>query len=187
LTSCLSQIEQDLIQTIVSAQQVMDMSLQVVARLDLIFARAAFGKKMNGLVPRMGCDGCSSVRQFVHPELAIDTNDSIVPTDLHLADALDGSNRLLVISGPNGGGKLVAMKSFGVASMLTKMSVPIPQQSSVTPRVDFFPRVLVKLGDQQSISEGESTFMAKMNACSCLIKKAQIYDGVDAHSHSCVN
>lgn len=182
LTSCQSQIEQDLIQTIVRAQQVMDVSLQAVARLDVIFARAAFGKKMNGSVPRMGCDGCISVRQFVHPVLAIDTFDSIVPTDLQLADALDGSNRSLVISGPNGGGKSVAMKSFGVASMLTKMSVPIPQQSSVTPRVDFFPRVLVELGDQQSISEGESTFMAKMNACSCLIEKAQIYDGVDAHT-----
>lgn len=182
LTAYESQIEEDLIQTIVRAQQSMDASLQVVARLDVIFARAAFGKKMNGSVPKMSHEGRISVQQFVHPVLAIDSFDSTVPTDLHLADDVDGNNRSLVISGPNGGGKSVAMKSFGVASMLTRISVPIPHRSSVTPRVDFFPRVLVELGDQQSLSEGESTFMAKMNACSCLIEQAQIIDGGDPHT-----
>ena len=173
LVSTEAQIEQDLIQTIVRAQQVMDASLDVMARLDVIFARAAFGKRMRGSVPNMGCEGCISIPRFVHPVLALDDVDSVVPTDLHLANDTDESNRSLVISGPNGGGKSVAMKSFGVVCMLSKMAVPIPHQSEETPRVDFFPQVLVELGDQQNVMEGESTFMAKINVCSSLIQQVQ--------------
>jgi dsDNA-specific endonuclease/ATPase MutS2 len=182
LTSSEAQITQDLIQTIVRAQHVIDASLQVAARLDVVFARAAFGMRMSGSVPKVGYDGCISIQQFVHPVLALDKFDTIVPTDLHLADGTDGSNRSLVISGPNGGGKSVAMKSFGVVSMLSKMSIPIPHRSEEIPRVDFFQQVLVELGDQQSVIEGESTFMAKINACSSLIQQVQANDRVDSHT-----
>jgi hypothetical protein len=182
LTSSEAQITQDLIQTIVRAQNAIDVSLQVVARLDVIFARAAFGVRMSGSIPKIGCEGCISIPQFVHPVLALDNFDTIVPTDLHLADCLDGSNRSLVISGPNGGGKSIAMKSFGVVSIMSKMSIPIPHRSDVTPRVDFFQQVLVELGDQQSVVEGESTFMAKINACSKLIQQVQENDKGDSHT-----
>ena len=65
---------------------------------------------------------------------------------------------------------------------MTNMSVPIPQLSCITPRVDFFPEVLVKLGHQTSLCEGESTFIAKINVCSRLIDQAQIHDGDDSHT-----
>ena len=64
---------------------------------------------MNVSISEIKCEGRISVQQFVYPVLAIGTFDSIVPTDLHLADALDDRNRWVVISGPSGGGKSVAM------------------------------------------------------------------------------
>ena len=73
------------------------------------FSTTAFGKKMNVSISEIGCEGRISVQQFVYPVLAIGTFDPIVSTDLHLADALDGRYRWVVISGPSGGGQSVAM------------------------------------------------------------------------------
>ena len=144
-----------------------------MARIDVIFARAAFGSTLNGIIPTVGCDGIVNIQSFVHPVLALEHNDKspVVPIDL----VLDSGSRSLIISGPNGGGKTLALKSFGVASMLTKIGLPIPTngptKANKEARVDFFRDVLCEVGDQQNVAGGESTLMARLNHMSSIIHR----------------
>ena len=82
-------------------------------------------------------------------------NRAIVPMTL----ALGGDERVLVISGPNTGGKTVALKTVGMAALAAQAGIPVAAQRAVLP---FFDRVLVDIGDEQSIAADLSTFSAHM-------------------------
>src|SRR2546430_5288436 len=72
---------------------------------------------------------------------------------------LGGEERVLVISGPNTGGKTVALKTTGMAALASQSGIPVAAQHAVLP---LFARVLVDVGDEQSIAAGLSTFSAHM-------------------------
>jgi MutS domain V len=172
-----------LVLVIAPALEAIDRGLNGMALLDTYFARAAYGVKHGGQVPLVLNEGRIRVSNFLHPLLLPSSpqRQSAVPIDLKLAinaSSADGSPkaaRCLIISGPNGGGKTLALKSFGVAAALGRIGVPIPTGSStgvqrIRPRVDYFDCILVWVGDQQNVLEGESTFTAKLNAYSRLIE-----------------
>eukprot|EP00548_Thalassiothrix_antarctica_P020823 CAMPEP_0194196114 /NCGR_PEP_ID=MMETSP0154-20130528/76495_1 /TAXON_ID=1049557 /ORGANISM="Thalassiothrix antarctica, Strain L6-D1" /LENGTH=873 /DNA_ID=CAMNT_0038920691 /DNA_START=133 /DNA_END=2755 /DNA_ORIENTATION=- len=165
-------MKKKLIESIVGVRPIVDISLQYMARLDVIFSKAVFSKRFNGVIPKLNRLGKISIENFVHPVLALTDAGSVVATDLHLADNLVAA-KSLIISGPNGGGKSVSMKSFGLACLMAKMAIPIPQKTGNTPNIGFFDHVFVEHGYQQDMLEGESTFMAKLNACSSLIQSLQ--------------
>lgn len=169
-----TQIMQHQIASIARAAPFIERALDAMARIDVIFARAAFGSTLNGIIPAVDCDGIVDIQSFIHPVLALSEKSPVVPIDL----ILDSDSRSLIISGPNGGGKTLALKSFGVASTLTKVGVPIPTNvSSKTlnehnlARVDFFRDVLIEVGDQQNVAGGESTLMARLNHMSSVIQR----------------
>ena len=177
-----SQIRAGLAQSLISVSGVIDDGMDVLARLDVTFAKAAYGALLNGKIPRVSSEGMISVNGFVHPVLA--TNDGfssyacpkesgrVVPIDLKLSS--DDGDRTLLISGPNGGGKTLSMKSFGLVSILTKIGIPIPlSQEKGRPRVDFFDFLLVNVGDQQSVVDGESTWTATLNSCASIIEEVK--------------
>ena len=162
-----------------------DSGMDVMARIDGIFARAAFGCTLNGVIPIVQNEGAIDVKSFVHPVLAIQklesTMNAVTPIDLRLAG--NQGKRSLIISGPNGGGKTLALKSFGVVSILSKIGVPITvnvpmTENAMAPRVDFFREILVEVGDQQNVDGGESTLMARLNACAQIIQKLSETEGV---------
>lgn len=168
------QIKYDLVQSVLRVADKIDAGLDNLARLDVIFAKAAFATDFHAVIPLVQDDGHIDVQRYVHPVLAIrdgrESTSSVVPIDLHLT--ADQGSRALIISGPNGGGKTVALKAFGVATILVKLAIPIPViLSSTVPRIDFFDDVLVEVGDGQSVTEGESTLMSRLNACSRLINR----------------
>lgn len=174
------QIQEGLVYRIMSVSGIIDEGMNIMARLDVLFAKAAFGLKLNGVVPKVSNEGRIDVDKFVHPVLAVrddpayfssgeDPAGVVVPTDLHLSS--EEGDRALIISGPNGGGKTLAMKSFGMICILCKIGISIPVlHSEKAPRVDYFDRILVEVGDQQSVEEGESTWTAKLNACASIIE-----------------
>ena len=169
-----TQIMQHQIASIARVSPFIERALDAMARIDVIFARAAFGLTLNGIIPAVGCNGIVDIQSFVHPVLALSEKSPVVPIDL----ILDSDSRSLIIFGPNGGGKTLTLKSFGVASTLTKVAVPIPTNLSSkticeheSARVDFFQDVLVEVGDQQSVEGGESTLMARLNHMSSVIQR----------------
>ena len=165
-------LQHQLIQTILKGASLIDAGIHVVARLDVVFSKAAFGILLKGTIPKVGEKGRISVDRFVHPVLALQDKDTVVPVDLRMYN--DESNRVLIISGPNGGGKSLAMKSFGLVCLQVKMALPITSaatKSSPSPVVDYFENILIEMGDQQNIVEGESTFMARLNCLSSVIQR----------------
>lgn len=169
------EIQTALFQSTLGRSKEIDSNLNILARLDVIFAKAAFGESTGGMIPLIKNEGEIAVKQFVHPVLLLSENggDAIVSIDLRLSS--EAKHRALIISGPNGGGKTAAMKSFGLTALLCKLGLPIPcrrTQDTTTqrPRVDYFRDIYTALGDRQSLMDGESTMMARLNECASVIE-----------------
>jgi len=177
------EISNHLSASILQKASCIDQGLDKIARIDSIFARAAFGCTMDGCVPDVGSEGVIDVADFVHPVLSVSlgsgsSSSSVVPIDLKVLP----SERSLLISGPNGGGKTIAMKSFGLVAMMNKLGIPIPinKCTKQRSRVDFFHEIFVELGDNQDIIDGESTYTVRMNALSALLNKLSSPDEDDS-------
>ena len=170
-----SQILNHITSLIIQAAPLIYQGGSAVARLDVLFAKAAFGNVTAGSVPYVGGSGVINVKKFKHPVLASKKERiNTVPIDLLISDKESG--RSLIISGPNGGGKTLAMKSFGMVALMNKLSIPIPNNSlDATPldpmRIDFFQDVVVELGDDQNVAHGESTYLARLNALARVLEK----------------
>lgn len=128
-------------------------AIETVSSIDLAFARARLAEEMNATEPRVEREGCFAFEDLRHPLLP---REEAVPNDVALGQA----HSVLVISGPNGGGKTVAMKAVGLAAVMLRLGLHVP--ASAGARVDLFDRLLVELGDGQDMSESLSTFSAHM-------------------------
>ena len=129
-----------------------------IAALDSVFARARFAQDFDAAMPEFSETGELRLEATRHPVLEDKLrreNRAIVPMTL----ALGGQERLLVISGPNTGGKTVALKTTGLAALSAQAGIPVAAQRAVLP---LFDRVLVDIGDEQSIAADLSTFSAHM-------------------------
>src|SRR6266699_2062664 len=129
-----------------------------IAELDSVFARARFAREFDAAIPEFSATNELRLEGARHPVLEDKLrkeNRAIVPMTL----ALGGEERVLVISGPNTGGKTVALKTTGMAALAAQSGIPVAAQRAVLP---LFDRVLVDIGDEQSIAEDLSTFSAHM-------------------------
>ena len=139
-----------------------------IADMDSIFARGRFAKDFDACFPEF--TGATELRLDAarHPVLEDKLrreNRTIVPMSL----AMGGEERLLVISGPNTGGKTVALKTMGLAALCAQSGVPVAAQLAVLP---LFDRVLVDIGDEQSIAADLSTFSAHMLNLKAMLQEA---------------
>jgi DNA mismatch repair protein MutS2 len=131
---------------------------ETIAELDSVFARARFARDFDAATPEFAADGELSLQAARHPVLEDKLrreNRVVVPMSLMLG----GAERLLVISGPNTGGKTVALKTTGLAVLSAQSGIPVAAQRATLP---LFDRVLVDIGDEQSIAADLSTFSAHM-------------------------
>jgi DNA mismatch repair protein MutS2 len=129
-----------------------------IANLDGIFARARFARDFDAAMPEFAQAGDLSLEAARHPVLEDKLRRerrAIVPMSL----TLGGAEKLLVISGPNTGGKTVALKTTGLAALSAQSAIPVTAHRAVLP---LFDRVLVDIGDEQSIAADLSTFSAHM-------------------------
>ncbi len=141
---------------------------ETIAELDSVFARARFAQEFDATVPEFS--GASELRLEAarHPVLENKLRKegrAVVPMTL----ALGGEERVLVISGPNTGGKTVALKTTGIAALSAQSGIPVAAQRAVLP---FFDRVLVDIGDEQSIAADLSTFSAHMLNLKAMLEAA---------------
>ncbi len=129
-----------------------------IALLDSVFARGRFAREFNGCLPTFSDGNTLRLDAARHPTLEdkLRAEDrSVVPMSL----ALGGDETVLVISGPNTGGKTVALKTVGLAVLCAQSGIPVAAESATLP---LFDRVLVDIGDEQSIAADLSTFSAHM-------------------------
>ena len=141
---------------------------RTIADMDSIFARGRFTKDFDACFPEFTTAAELRLDAVRHPVLEDKLkreNRTIVPMSL----AMGGEERLLVISGPNTGGKTVALKTMGLAALCAQSGVPVAAQRAVLP---LFDRVLVDIGDEQSIAADLSTFSAHMLNLKSMLEEA---------------
>jgi len=141
---------------------------EMIAELDSVFARARFARDFDAAIPEFTAQGELQLQAARHPVLEDKLrheNRAIVPMSL----ALGGDERVLVISGPNTGGKTVALKTTGIAVLSAQSGIPVAAQRAVLP---LFDRVLVDIGDEQSIAADLSTFSAHMLNLKAMLQAA---------------
>ncbi len=141
---------------------------ETIAELDSAFARARFAQDFDATTPEFSDSNELCLDAARHPVLENKLrreNRPIVPMSLNLG----GEERLLVISGPNTGGKTVALKTTGIAALSAQSAIPVAAQRAVIP---IFDRVLVDIGDEQSIAADLSTFSAHMLNLKSMLEEA---------------
>lgn len=142
-------------------------SYQYAVQLDLIFAKAQVAYKMKAVVPAVGEDGRVVLHSARHPLIA---KERVVPTEITLGDTFD----TLIITGPNTGGKTVALKTIGLLTLMAMCGLMIPAGEGS--RISVFQHILADIGDEQSIEQSLSTFSSHM------VNIIQIFQVADSSS-----
>lgn len=144
----------------VAATDIRD-SFTKIIKLDTVFAKAYYANSVRAVKPQMNTDGIIEISRGRHPLINPKT---VVPTDVNLGKNFD----LLFITGPNTGGKTVALKLVGLLTAMAMSGIFVPCAEAV---LNIFDEVYCDIGDEQSIEQSLSTFSSHIANISGFIEK----------------
>lgn len=143
------------------------LTLDQIARLDLDIAKARYSKVINAVAPWVSEQEASDRRLRLvrarHPLLT----GAVVPVSIDL----DREQEVLLITGPNAGGKTVTLKTVGLLAMMAQAGLHVPAEEAHFPRFD---GIYADIGDQQSISESLSTFSSHITNLKGIMSRATV-------------
>lgn len=142
-------------------------SLTIIAELDSLTARALYGRDVAGASPRLAHDRQLRIVQGRHPLLLLHKPAAdVVPLDFALGDGTS----TIIITGPNAGGKSVAMKTVGLLALMVQSGIPVPcSEESVFP---VYTGLYVDIGDEQSVENDLSTFSSHIQRLTRIVRDA---------------
>lgn len=135
----------------------------MIGYLDFLLAKSLYEEKRHGHVARLVKEATVDLVNARHP--LIDPA-KVVPNDF----VLSGKTRLVVISGPNAGGKTVALKTLGISILSSECGLPVLADEGAT--LSYFPHIYCDIGDSQSLSDNLSTFSGHMENIGAILRSA---------------
>ncbi len=142
-------------------------NFKVLAHFDFLQAKARFSKLLNCGSPALNEKNVIHLAQASHPLLLLrKPGAQVVPLDLRMDEGV----KTLVITGPNAGGKTVALKTAGLLALMTQSGLPIPANADST--LPIFKKMFVDIGDFQSIEQDLSTFSSHLNRIRTILENA---------------
>jgi len=171
----ITEILRKLTQRVFANTEVILSTLRTIGVLDLIAAKCRYAKKRDCVCPTIDDDGVLDLHEARHPLLVelfgADAEEGVpprevVPNDIRLGDDFD----VLVITGPNTGGKTVVIKTLGLFALMTQCGVPVP--AGAGSRMPIFKDVFIDIGDEQSLQQSLSTFSSHLSNQLRILKKS---------------
>ncbi|MFQ5637320.1 MAG: endonuclease MutS2 [bacterium] len=143
-------------------------NLMALSQLDFIQAKALFARELNCSQPALNDHNLIHIREGRHPLLVMRDHggEKVVPLNLKIGDGF----HTLVITGPNAGGKTVALKTIGLFCLMVQTGIPVPV--SPDSQMAVFETVFADIGDFQSIEQDLSTFTSHMQKMKTILQSA---------------
>jgi DNA mismatch repair protein MutS2 len=150
----------------------LEQNFEILITLDCIHAAALASKTLNQHEPALNTDGVLKIKKGRHPLLVLqqEAPSSVVPLDLSVGEDFD----TLVITGPNAGGKTVALKAVGLLALMVSCGLHIPADADS--QVPLYNRIFANIGDAQSIEMNLSTFSAHLKEIKAIVEEASSGD-----------
>ena len=149
----IEKILKDLSNLLYPIVQNIEQTINVIGSIDLIFAKASYSRKIDGITPIINEQKFINLTQARHPLI---DKAVVVPIDIHIGKDF----KSLVITGPNTGGKTVTLKTVGLLCLMAYIGLCIPAKEGSSLYV--FDNIFADIGDEQSIQESLSTFSSHM-------------------------